>query len=330
MKTILLLFFVFMANQGFSQLDTILCSDQFPAYINDAKYLALRDIFSKNDTYKDSVVIPYSHYIPILRDLYAIKHYHNYNLIDTIFNILNIHAETYPNTTDIAMEVYMTSWATNLYHDSIFSGNDTLDNLVSQNSLYYSNIYKFVGNQYIFDILSSYPVNMYPIENTISTMAYIINVSDGTLFFANASDITLVDSGYVRHYTFVYGWGDCPSGCTYNYTWKFSVYGDCVVGFDTSYGTESLYNDISMINISNTRIYPNPASNHVIVESEDNRSLPSVLKLYTIAGSLLREVVVNSNKVELDLSQISTGIYDIEIASCDIIEHKKLVITKER
>ena len=138
MKTILLLFFVFMANQGFSQLDTILCSDQFPAYINDAKYLALRDIFSKNDTYKDSVVIPYSHYIPILRDLYAIKHYHNYNLIDTIFNILNIHAETYPNTTDIAMEVYMTSWATNLYHDSIFSGNDTLDNLVSQNSLYYS------------------------------------------------------------------------------------------------------------------------------------------------------------------------------------------------
>ena len=142
----------------------------------------------------------------------------------------------------------------------------------------------------------------------------------------DASDIYLVDSGYVRHYTFRYGGGDCPSGCDINYYWKFSVYSDCIVQFDTSYYSDYTRIGVQNINAGKLNVYPNPASEKVTVEFADNKHNGTLLKLYGISGSLIQQINISSPKVELDISGIAPGIYDIELASSDLTIHRKLVV----
>ena len=247
-------------------------------------------------------------------------------MVDSIFNLFHIHAVNYPNTSDIFVDVSKRSlWAQNLYHDSLYAGNDTLDNLVNQYGLYYTSVSAFVNNDYIFDILSSYPINMRPIVNEISSMTDIITVFDDNIYLDN-SDIILVDSGFVRHYTFRYGTGDCESGCTINYYWKFSVYGDCVVQFDTSYGFGNSTLGVKETTISSLNLYPNPTSKVVYIELSEELSNHGILRLITAAGSIIKEMNINSPKMNLDVSGLSPGVYEAVLFSDNSVVRKKLVI----
>ncbi len=332
MRYLLLTFLLLSVSKSYSQLDTIQCSSQFPSYVNDAKYLALREIISINDPYRDSAIIPASHYIPILRDLYAISQYGNLrinslypysNIIDSIFGLLSIHARADADASMVTVTVTgSTGWVQNIFNDSIYSGNDTLDNLFNQYGLYYASPYH-LSNLYIFNVLASYPVNMTPIMNTISTMAQT-SASFGQLI-GDASNIYMVDSGYVRHYTFRYGGGDCPAGCTINYYWKFSVYPNCIVQFDTSYGFNNWYYGIEDMNEGKLNVYPNPASGRVTIQFSDNE-YKGDLKLSSMNGSVVQQITVSGPKAELDISGLSPGIYDLVYTRQDRVTHRKLTV----
>ena len=70
---------------------------------------------------------------------------------------------------------------------------------------------------------------------------------------------------------------------------------------------------ISEIHQPNTlSIYPNPASNKVFIESEQENG---ILEVFDMQGRLVRQITFNSGEVELDVGEWRRGVYLLKIGS---------------
>ena len=69
-------------------------------------------------------------------------------------------------------------------------------------------------------------------------------------------------------------------------------------------------------------IYPNPAQNVINIESKDNLNIESV-KIVDLSGKLIIEKTQNTNQV--DIVNLSNGVYIVEVASEGRIYKKKLI-----
>ena len=54
-------------------------------------------------------------------------------------------------------------------------------------------------------------------------------------------------------------------------------------------------------------IYPNPAED--VVKLSVVNAKPSVLKIYNVVGMMVEEIEINSDEVEIDVSDYNSGIY---------------------
>jgi len=73
-----------------------------------------------------------------------------------------------------------------------------------------------------------------------------------------------------------------------------------------------------------TNIFPNPAKNNITIENS-NFVINSV-KLYNIAGQLVKSENVNSMKANLNISDLNKGIYILEIKSKETSIRRKLIV----
>ncbi|MGY8989291.1 MAG: T9SS type A sorting domain-containing protein, partial [Flavobacteriales bacterium] len=73
-----------------------------------------------------------------------------------------------------------------------------------------------------------------------------------------------------------------------------------------------------------TNIFPNPAKNNITIENS-NFVINSV-KLYNIAGQLIKSEYVNSMKTNLNVSDLNKGIYILEIQSKETSIKRKLIV----
>ena len=88
--------------------------------------------------------------------------------------------------------------------------------------------------------------------------------------------------------------------------------------------TVNITGEVNIENISeNINIYPNPASNFVTIQS-DNHINKVVFFNYT--GQYILQENINSNKAEIDLSNMQSGIYFLKIDTKNGISVKKLII----
>ena len=69
-------------------------------------------------------------------------------------------------------------------------------------------------------------------------------------------------------------------------------------------------------------IYPNPSQNVINIESKDNLNIESV-KIVDLSGKLIIEKTQNTNQV--DIVNLSNGVYIVEVASEGRIYKKKLI-----
>lgn len=71
-------------------------------------------------------------------------------------------------------------------------------------------------------------------------------------------------------------------------------------------------------------IYPNPATSNITIASSTNKNVENI-KVYSILGkTLINQSANNSSKYELDISNLITGIYFIEVTT----ENKNVFIKK--
>jgi len=75
-------------------------------------------------------------------------------------------------------------------------------------------------------------------------------------------------------------------------------------------------------------VYPNPTANKLFIEIENELSSGIVLNLINIDGRKIKSLRLTNKKQEIDLSEISSGIYFVEIGNEKALIRKKLIITR--
>ncbi|CAL2081418.1 T9SS type A sorting domain-containing protein [Tenacibaculum sp. 190524A05c] len=112
--------------------------------------------------------------------------------------------------------------------------------------------------------------------------------------------------------------------------------------FDTTIVNNSGNNDsdilISKINLSNTlsinenvtlskfKIYPNPAKHNVIITNPND--FIKYVKVYSITGSLVQTNIANSNDININISDLSNGLYFFNIKTNNGTSTKKVLINR--
>ncbi len=95
--------------------------------------------------------------------------------------------------------------------------------------------------------------------------------------------------------------GEFPEGVYYTWT---------NVEDENNYGLPTFVNNVVDINeliYNNISIYPNPAKDIVKLSVDDSQM--SMIKIYNTLGMLVDEIEVNSNEVEINVSDFNPGVY---------------------
>ena len=83
---------------------------------------------------------------------------------------------------------------------------------------------------------------------------------------------------------------------------------------------------VSTSSASNIKIYPNPASDHITIESSQDVTIGSIV-IYNINGQMVIEQPIKAGNIDLDTHNFATGIYIMKISSNNQqFEERKLII----
>ena len=74
---------------------------------------------------------------------------------------------------------------------------------------------------------------------------------------------------------------------------------------------------------SNIKIYPNPVDTYCFIETIENNN---IINIYSIQGILQKQIFSKSLLTKLDLKDLSSGIYIIEILQNHSKEYKKIIL----
>ncbi|MES2863749.1 MAG: choice-of-anchor L domain-containing protein [Bacteroidota bacterium] len=76
--------------------------------------------------------------------------------------------------------------------------------------------------------------------------------------------------------------------------------------------------------LQNFAIYPNPANNFITIQNKDN-AIISKVNLTDILGKNIKTSTYNSSEVSMDISNLNSGIYFVEIYSNEVKTTKKII-----
>ncbi len=85
---------------------------------------------------------------------------------------------------------------------------------------------------------------------------------------------------------------------------------------------EKIVSEISNVNIK-LKVYPNPVSSEIFIETS---SFDNVISIYSIQGKLIRNVTINSNKTKINIDDLSTGVYFLEIFDKKNRKFQKIIV----
>lgn len=74
--------------------------------------------------------------------------------------------------------------------------------------------------------------------------------------------------------------------------------------------------------LTNIKVYPNPSKNHLIIENE---TTISTIAVTTLLGQVVATKSCNDNIVQLDMSNLASGIYFIKITSQGLVKNVKVI-----
>lgn len=153
-----------------------------------------------------------------------------------------------------------------------------------------------------------------PITNGLpGTMTYELAITDNDEFIFAATDVGPYVYVSAENQWYDLGGGIAPDQTywtvDYNSTTKivhFGTYGRGIWDFKIESGLVDVSNsEKTMVSF----IYPNPATNFVNVNADNN----SLLKIFSINGKLIKQVQIKNNSATIDISDLKPGVY---IFSC--------------
>ncbi len=178
---------------------------------------------------------------------------------------------------------------------------------------------KVYWNNYVGAPFNAYKVIRYSTENGWEQIATVPAIAggeyvDNTIAGLSGFDYLIeLDLGFSCSAT--YGKAN-----DYNYTRSNKERGITNPG----QGTGDPSNDLSELNGSNFKVYPNPSQGIFNVQQAGNAALQ--LSVYDLQGKLLQELSSSEHSIELNLSNLNNGLYLLRINS--ISGAKEIKITK--
>ena len=197
-------------------------------YLGSAKIIALRQMLH-DPAWADSITIPAVLYDPVLQALSAVYHAMQYPERDTVtrcFNILAFAGPVSPVGITLTADSAAT-WAKNLHHDIVPTGNKAVDSILLQYHLKRTS--SQIGGQYLFFLGVDQPINTVALAALFNNIPGAHAEADGAIGDGNNITLDTVAGGVTLTYTV--GWGDCPAGCISHRSWTFLVKPDCSVQF---------------------------------------------------------------------------------------------------
>ena len=79
---------------------------------------------------------------------------------------------------------------------------------------------------------------------------------------------------------------------------------------------------------TNFNLYPNPASDIVTLNIENKNNAGLTLNIYSLAGTLVKSEILKQNQRQINIVDLSDGIYIVEIKSKEWTEKRKLKIQR--
>ncbi len=138
-------------------------------------------------------------------------------------------------------------------------------------------------------------------------------------------------SGFVKLYDFAIISGKQPRGSLIYL--NTDMYGVAPQGGASSNGTFFKYATIPTgVNVNtndkNFTIFPNPASDIITLDFDRNDHSCLVLNIYNAMGALVRTELLNQNQQQVDIKNLSNGIYIVEMKLKERTEIQKLIIQR--
>lgn len=160
------------------------------------------------------------------------------------------------------------------------------------------------------------PLNLYPLTKLLDKSGNFrlqsrvkLDSADGDLIDAvvnKDSSLTL---------SFSHGWNSCPNACRFRRYWEFTIFPDCSVQFDSSYG-DQWPQSAAVLNFTLNRelqLYPNPVSEKLFIETPSQ----SLIEILDLQGKVLMSFRSNRTESELDVFMLPNGTYFARVSNRD-------------
>ena len=76
------------------------------------------------------------------------------------------------------------------------------------------------------------------------------------------------------------------------------------------------------------KIYPNPASDIITLEIDKGNNTDLTLKIYNLLGILVKSEIVKQSKQQININDLSNGIYMVEIREKELTRKQKIIIQR--
>ena len=77
-----------------------------------------------------------------------------------------------------------------------------------------------------------------------------------------------------------------------------------------------------------TKLYPNPASDFVTLNINNTGNDFIIINVYNVVGALIKSEQLNKSNQQINVEDLSNGVYVIEIKNKESTESKKLIIQR--
>lgn len=105
-----------------------------------------------------------------------------------------------------------------------------------------------------------------------------------------------------------------------------SDYGIFTQGFNQPYTTAQTAIKENQFNTNSPRIYPNPATDKLYINTNEALEASSMWQLTDLTGRLLQQGNIQSNNTEIDITHIPQGEYILHINDCNADSHSTIII----
>jgi hypothetical protein len=198
-------------------------------------------------------------------------------------------------------------WARNLRDSVLPTGNRTIDSLFATFNLVRTTAYDFYNGISVWARTET-GANMRALANVLEKIPGVLE-SDPSGFAGGGGDIVQEIGDNLVYLTCSYGWDDCPSGCIEKRFWRFSIFPDCSVRFDSSYGNLLPKEKVYEVQEEGPLFYPNPATDKITIRSK----VYNDIVISDIEGKTIRTFKSQQELTEVPVAGLPAGTYFISV-----------------